>query len=60
MNTMMAEIRELGRLPRFKGHDRAEYSLASRLREARHNRYLNESQLAELAEMPGFDVREEH
>ena len=52
MEILMAEIRVLGRLPRDKS------ALAQRLRRAQHQSLLSESQLAELAELPGAEARE--
>ena len=49
MDTLMAEIRALGHIPR--GARRAENALSQRLRYAQRKRQLSESQLAELAEM---------
>ena len=57
METLMSGIRELGRLPRFTDHDRAESQLAHRVRDMKRGRGFSESQLAELAEMPSYDAR---
>ena len=56
----MTEIRQLGRLPRkAKGCSEDESRLAHRLHDAKGKGHLSESQLAELAEMPASDLREE-
>ena len=52
MNTLMADIRALGHIPRSHGADSA---LAQRLRSARRYSLLSESQLAELAELAATD-----
>ena len=58
--TLMTEIRQLGRLPRkAKGCSEDESRLAHRLHDAKGKGHLSESQLAELAEMPASDLREE-
>ena len=58
--TLMTEIRQLGRFPReAKGCSEDESRLAHRLHDAKGKGHLSESQLAELAEMPGSDLREE-
>ena len=56
MNTLMEEIRAFGRVPRLtEGNcDKADYVLAERLRWARRQHLLSESQLAELATMPKY------
>ena len=51
MDTLMADIRALGRLPRRKEGLGDEYALACRLREAKRQRLLSESQLSELTEI---------
>ena len=54
----MEEIRALGHLPRrTKGHE-DEFALYERFWRAKHNSQLSESQLAELAELPGCESRE--
>ena len=50
MDTLMAEIRALGHIPRARG---AEDALCQRLCYAKRKRQLSESQLAELAQLPG-------
>ena len=56
----MTEIRQLGRLPRMaKGCSEDESRLAHRLHDAKGKGLLSESQLADVAEMPRSDVREE-
>ena len=55
---LMEEIRALGHLPRrTKGHE-DEFALYERFWRAKHNSQLSESQLAELAELPGCESRE--
>ena len=49
MNTLMAEIRALGHIPRQKRG--AEDALSQRLYRAKRKSLLSESQLAELAEL---------
>ncbi len=49
MDTLMADIRALGRVPRRKKGLGDEYALANRLREAKRQGLLSESELAELA-----------
>ena len=49
----------MGHIPRHSTADGDEYSLAIRLRDAKSNSLLSESQLAELAELPAFDFRAE-
>ena len=46
MNTLMADIRALGHVPRSTPGLRGEYALAGRLREAKRQRLLSASQLA--------------
>ena len=58
MNTLMAEIRALGRFPRRDSALGDERALAERLRSAKRNSLLSESQLAELAEMAAAESRE--
>ena len=55
MNTLMAEIRALGHIPRHKRG--AEDALSQRLYYAKRKRQLSESQLAELAEFQGSESR---
>ena len=54
MDALMTEIRALGHIPRNRKSLRDEFSLAKRLRNAKSKSLLSESQLAELAELPGF------
>ena len=54
MNTLMAEIRALGRIPR--GNRMAEHALFMRLYYAKRHRMLSESQLAELTELAACDL----
>ena len=54
----MAEIRALGHSPRRQPGLGDEYSLASRLHNAKSSSRLSESQLAELAELPASNWRE--
>ena len=58
MDTLMAEIRALGHIPRRQPGLGDEYSLAIRLRNAKGKRLLSGSQLAELAELPASNWRE--
>ena len=51
MDSLMAEIRALGYLPRMRANLREEYALAVRLKWARQLRQLSGSQHAELADM---------
>ena len=55
VDTLVSEIRALGHIPRWRPD---EYSLAQRLLYAKSNNLLSESQLAELAELPGSESRE--
>ena len=55
MDTLMAEIRALSHIPRARG---AEDALCQRLCYAKRKRQLSESQLAELAQLPGWCIRE--
>ena len=55
MNTLMADIRAFGRLPRLTRGNKAEYELADRLRRAKRQDLFSESQVAELDAMPKFD-----
>ena len=57
MNTLMAQIRALGHLPRQTPGLGDEHSLAIRLRNAKNKNLLSASQLAELAELPAFSDR---
>ena len=52
---LMAEIRALGRAPKFTDRLPAEKALAERLQHAKRYNHLSETQLAELAEMPSYD-----
>ena len=54
MNTLMAEIRALGHVPRATPSLGEEYKLAVRLREAQRLGRLSEAQLADLAEIPRY------
>ena len=54
MDILMAEIRALGHIPRYH-HENALYQ---RWRDAKRQNLLSESQLAELAELPGSESRE--
>ena len=54
MNTLMADIRALGHLPRITRSLGDESRLARRLREATRQGQLSEAQLAELAEIPRY------
>ena len=54
MENLMAEIRALGHIPRC----RVESLLYSRLYSARRHGKLSESQLAQLAQLPGLRSRE--
>ena len=54
MDALMTEIRALGHIPRQTKSLGDERSLAQRLRNAKSKSLLSESQLAELAELPGF------
>ena len=56
MDTLMAEIRALGHIPRDRPAHREEYNLLCRLRYAKARRQLCESQLAELAEIARSSV----
>ena len=58
METLMADIRALGRLPRREKCHGDESALANRLREAKRQRRLSESQLAELAGFAESQTRE--
>ena len=58
METLMAEIRALGHIPRRQPRLADEYALASRLHDAKRKSLLSESQLAELAELSASDSRE--
>ena len=58
MENLMAEIRALGHIPRMQPGLGNEHSLAVRLRNAKSKSLLSESQLAELAELPGAESRE--
>ena len=51
METLMAQIRALGHLPRLTQGFVEEHALADRLRQARRKRLLSDSQLAELVEI---------
>ena len=51
LDTLMAEIRALGHIPRWRPGLRDEYLLAARLRNAKSSSLLSESQLAELAQL---------
>ena len=55
MDALMTEIRALGHIPRG---NRVEDALYQRLYKAMRKRELSESQLAELAELPGGESRE--
>ena len=52
MNTLMAEIRALGHIPRCSKRGSVENRLYGRLNKAKVRGKLSESQLAELAEIP--------
>ena len=54
METLMAEIRALGHLPREIPGLGDEYNLARRLRKAKTDGRLSAAQLAELAEIPRY------
>ena len=58
MNTLMAEIRAFGRFPSRDSALGDERALAERLRSAKRNSLLSESQPAELAELPGSESSE--
>ena len=63
METLMADIRALGHIPRDRktrrqGPDVVETALAHRLNHAKRKSQLSESQLAELAELPASEARE--
>ena len=55
LNTLMADIRAVGRMPRMDKRLVAEYALANRLDWARRKSLLSESQLADLAEIKGSE-----
>ena len=55
----MADIRALGYLPRKTQALGDEYALASRFQHAKDRSLLSESQLAELAEVPAYNWREQ-
>ena len=55
----MADIRAFGRLPRRTHGNKAEYELADRLRRAKRQDLLSESQVAELEAMPKYDPERE-
>ena len=59
MNFLMDEIRAFGRVPRLTEGLGAEYALACRLREAKRQGHLSESQVAELAAMPKYVPEQE-
>ena len=59
MTTLVAEVRALGHLPRLTEGLGAEYALACRLREAKRQGHLSESQVAELEAMPKYDPKRE-
>ena len=59
MNTLVAEIRALGHLPRRTVGLGAEYLLAGRMRQAMRQGHLSESQVAELEAMPKYDPKRE-
>ena len=64
METLMADIRALGHIPRDRktrrqGPDVVETALAHRLNHAKRKRLLSESQLAELAGVPAYNWREQ-
>ena len=56
MNTLMAQIRALGHLPRKTPGLGDEYALACRFHTAKDRGLLSESQLAELAELARSSV----
>ena len=56
MNTLMADIRALGHVPRATASLGEEYKLAVRLREAKRHDHLSAAQLAELAGIPRYEV----
>ena len=56
-DALMAEIRTLGHIPRWRLDLREEYSLAARLRTAKTSSLLSESQLAELAALQASESR---
>ena len=60
MNTLMADIRALGRVPVLSREEGRgdEYALAGRLREAKRQDLLSESQLAELAGIAESQTRD--
>ena len=53
METLMAEIRALGRVPRCTPGLGLEYRLAVRLQNAKKARHLSDSQLKEIQQLPG-------
>ena len=53
METLMADIRALGYLPRMTQGLGNEHALATRFQNTKGRGLLSESQLAELAEIPG-------
>ena len=59
MNTLMADIRAFGRLPRLTRGNKAECALVERLRKGRRQDLLSESQVAELEAMETHDSEQE-
>ena len=57
MQSLMEEIRALGRLPRKTIAERDEKQLYDRLKRAKASNHLSESQLAELAQVAGSEPR---